>query len=639
MSEMANVESAKWDITRVSNTIAFILAIGVGIMHICQTGGIFTMSSVTLRVTHLMVMITIALLAEKKNKKVKNNLYNWAVRITLALVNIACSLYALIVVWPNAIKTGGSTSSFDALVGLVMVVMLLLVCRRYVAPVLTVVAGLFVLYPFVGRYLPGVLAGRNFSFSRVFNTMFSQTNGIYGIPIGVSATYIIMFSIFGAFLSRFGAADFIFDFSLALTRGVPGAIAKTAVVSSLLVGTITGSPAGNVAITGSITIPLMKSRGYEWHKAGAFEAIASTGGPIMPPVMGSAAFLMAEITGIRYAQIAKAALLPALLYFLSAFFIAHFDSLKNKVDCTYTPGEDEKSIWHILMKGWYFLAPIVALVALLINGYSPLKCAYYSGILQIVVYVIHTRRVDKDLFVRIVEGIREGAISASTTAIACGTSGLIVGVLAMTGLGSRVASLIIRISGGNLLLALMLIMLTAIVLGMGMPTSPAYLVLATVAAPAMVEMGLPLLASHMFVLFFACISAITPPVALASYVAANIAEADLNKVGWTAFRWGIVSFILPYMFVLNTSLLLEGPLLKTLQVFVMAIAGVFCVAIANVGYLKVNLPLWQRLVIFAAGIMMIDPRTLTDVVGLTLAAIVCLINFRQFKIGKMEAGV
>lgn len=630
------IAKGKWDIVRVCNVIAYFLAICTGIMHIFQTGGIITMSSVTLRVTHLMMMITIVLLAEKKNTKVKNNRYNWLVRFGLALVNIACSSYALFVIWPKVIKTGGSTDQIDAVIGLIMVIMLLLVCRRYVAPALTVVAGLFVLYPFVGQWLPGILHGRSFSFARVFNTIFSQTNGIYGIPMGVSATYIVMFSIFGAFLSRFGATDFIFDFSMAVTRGVPGAIAKTAVVSSLMVGTITGSPAGNVAITGSITIPLMKSRGYAWHKAGAFEAIASTGGPIMPPIMGSAAFLMAEITGIRYIQIAKAALLPALLYFLSVFFIAHFDCLKTKIDCTYTPDENEKSIWQILAKGWYFAVPVIMLIVLLVVGYSPLKCAYYSGILQIVVYILHTRRIDKALLIRIVEAIREGVISASATAVACGTAGLIVGILTMTGLGSRVATLIITISGGNLLLALLLVMLTAIVLGMGMPTSPSYLVLATVAAPAMAEMGLPLLASHMFVLFFACISAITPPVALASYVAANIAEANLNKVGWTAFRWGIVSFILPFMFVLDTALLLDGPVLHVLQVLAMSVVGVLCISVANVGYFKTNLPMWQRFLLFGAGVLMIDTTIVTDAIGLTVTAFVVFLNIRRAKSNSLE---
>lgn len=597
--------------------IALVLAFFMGSLHIVNTSGLITLSSTDLRLIHLMGMMALVYLSPKKNKDSSNT--KIIIRFVLLIVEVACSLYALFVIWPVMIKTGGSTSTVDAIVGLLMVIVLLETCRRYMAPALSIVALIFLLYPFVCNYLPGVLHGRTYSFTRVLTAMFASTNGIYGIPLGVSSTYIVMFGMFGAFLQNFGASDFLFNFAAAATRGLVGATAKTSIVSSMLIGMITGSPAGNVAITGSITIPMMKNKGYDKVKAAAYESVASTGGAIMPPVMGSAAFLMAEITGTPYVEIAKAAFLPATLYFLSIYLVSHYDCKRYNIDCVYIPSPDDKSTWQIVKEGWFFSTPIVAMILLLLVGYSPLKSALYSGIALVIMYIIHTMRLDKGLIRKIIETIQMGATNTCTMAITCATAGIIIGILSMTGLGSRFSILIVEISRGNLLLTLFLVMITGLILGMGLPTSASYLVLSTVAVPALLELGLPVIGSHLFVLFFACISAITPPVALASYTAAGIADADLNDVGITAFRFGIVSFILPFIFVSSPALLFDGQWYEIIQVAVMAIFGVTCLSMANVGFSRILLKVWERIALFVAGLLMIETSILTDIIGLVIA--------------------
>lgn len=627
---MENLEQKKKKFSITPDVIIGVVALLTGLMHLLNTAGVITMSSVTLRVVHLAAMISILLVSSSKNGKYKKP-YDIVVRCVLLVVVLFCAGYALLVTWPKMVSSGGSASFNDAVVGIIMVVAMLVICRRYLATSLAIVAVVFLIYPFVCDLLPGFLQGRTYSFTRTFNMLFSSTNGLYGIPLGVSSTYIVIFCIFGAFLSSFGVSDFMFKLSAAITRGMVGATAKTAVVFSLLIGMITGSPAGNVAITGSITIPLMKSRGYLKEKAAAFESVASTGGPLMPPVMGSAAFLMAELTGIRYASIMKAALLPALLYFMSIMFVAHFDCKKNNVDCKHEPSPDDQTVWQVIKEGWYNALPLVLLIVLLVVGFSPLKSAFFSIVSLLVLYIVKTRKINGKLFLDISKAIQKGVTDASTMAVACATSGIIVGVMTMTGLGSRLSTLIVSISQGNVMAALALVMVTAIVLGMGLPTSPAYLVLATVAVPALMDMQLPQLASHLFVFFFAAISAITPPVALASYVAAGIADADLNKVGFIAFRWGIAAFILPFMFIQSPALMLDGTVLEVVRVVVMGLLGVFTLGVSLVGFFKANMPMWQRILLFIFGVLLIDTGLITDIVGIIGAAAICFVNFRKYK--------
>ena len=502
-----------------------------------------------------------------------------------------------------------------------------------VGAVLSVICVVFLIYPFICTYLPGILMGRGYTFKRVFTFLFITSDGLYGIPISVSAQYIIMFCIYGAFLSEFGAAKFLFEFSSVVTKKLSAATAKTSIVFAALVGMISGSAAGNVAISGTLTIPMMKQRGYDTDKAGAISAVAATGGQIMPPVMGAAAFIMAEMTGYPYLRIMEAAIIPAVLYYLSLTFVVHYEAKKDNID---QAGSGEyRYMKDILREGWYNLVPVILLVVMLLIGYSPIKSAYYSAISLILVYIV-AKIIRKEPFVKdtvnkIIHAIVSGSKDTSTMAVACAASGIIVGILSLSGLGSKLSTLIVTISGGKVFVALFLTMIVSIILGMGLPTTAAYLVLASVVVPALTKMGLPLLTAHMFVFFFGCISTITPPVALASYVAAGIAGGTLNRVGWLAVKYGLVSFVLPYMFVYGPSLLMEGAFSAILLTIVASVVGVFGIALGIVGYFRTTVKPVERVIFIIAGFFMVLEGLVTDVIGLAGIAAMAAINVIRAK--------
>ena len=615
----------KGKITRMISGTAAVLGFSIGLFHLLNVAGILTLSAMNLRVIHLMVMLVIVFLLFPKKQKV--TAVGLPVKLIGVVLSIWTSVYAMLR-WEEIIESGGLTNQTDTIMGIIMVVLVLEATRRSIGIVLSIVAAVFLVYPFVGSYLPGLLQTKTYGIERVFNWLFITTQGIYGIPISVSASYIILFCIYGAFLNEFGAGDFFFKLSTSLTSNLRAATAKTAIVFSTLVGMISGSAAGNVAVTGSITIPMMIKNGYRPEVAGAVEAIASTGGQIMPPIMGAAAFIMSEIIGVPYSNIMKAAIIPALLYFLTIYIIVHLQALKGNIDFS-EGGSDKISTLEVLKEGWFFIIPIATLIFLLFYGYSPFKGAYYSILSLLVVYVITKRDLSMEFFKRILRAIKEGAYDALSIALACAAAGIIVGILTLTGVGSKMATLIIDLSQGSILVALILTMITSLVLGMGLPTTAAYLILASVVAPALVKMGLPVLGAHMFVFFYGCISTITPPVALASYVAAGLAGANANKVGWIAFKFGTVSFILPFMFVFGPSLLMEGTFLEIIWTIAVSIAGVFAVAASVVGYLKGVLSPPYRVLLLTSGILLINEGLVTDMIGLSILAFVYLILSRR----------
>ena len=604
--------------------ISSFIAIMVSIFHLLNVSGILTMSSMTIRVVHLTAMIMILYLKEEKGGKERKEIHNFY-RILVSLLILICSVY-LLNRWESIVSSGGATNKTDVIVGILTIVLVLDATRKSAGPALSVITLVFLAYPFVGKYLPGVLKARSYTVSRIFSFLYTTTEGIYGIPISVSATYIILFCIYGAFLSEFGAGEFLFKLSSVLTKRFVAATAKTSIIFSALIGMISGSAAGNVAITGSLTIPMMIKSGYKKEQAAAVSAVSATGGQIMPPIMGAAAFMMAELIGEPYSEVMKVAILPAILYFLSIFIIVHLEAKKQDIDME--SEENEMTFVSILKEGWFYILPIVALIIMMIMGYSPFKAALVSIISLLVVYfisqVLKGETSIKEFGMKTLEALKQGAFDTSSIAIACAAAGIIAGILSITGLGSKLATLIIQISGGNLLIALVLTMFVSLILGMGLPTTAAYLVLASVVAPALVKLGLSLISAHMFVFFFGCISTITPPVALASYVAAGIADSDLNKVGWTAFKYGLVSFILPYMFVFGPGLLMIGSPLVILQTFVMAVIGVFCIAVSLTGFMNVELNKFQRAIMFIAGLLTIYQGLLTDIIGLVMLLIVYL---------------
>jgi TRAP transporter 4TM/12TM fusion protein len=518
----------------------------------------------------------------------------------------------------------------DAYVGIVILLLVLEAARRSVGLILALICLVFFTYPFFSPYLPGVFHSRGYSLMRMSEFLTTTSQGIYGIPIGVSATYIVLFTIYGSFLSEFGAGDFFFKLSNRLTRGMRAAGAKTAVIFSTLLGMISGSAAGNVAVTGTLTIPMMKREGYKPHQAGAIEAVVSTGGQIMPPVMGAAAFIMAEIVGTPYANVMRAGLIPALLFFVSVFFVVHLQAAKSGIAPIERPADDDdESIWLILLKGGQFIIPFVTLIALMVNGYSPFKASFVSILLLLACHVVWTRKIDGQFFVKSARAISNGAKSVVPIAAACAAAGIIAGTLGITGLGSKISGLIVATSGGIPLIALVLTMLVAIILGMGLPTTAAYLILATVVAPALAKMGVPLLTAHMFVFFYGCVSTITPPVALASYVAAGIAGANINQVGWTAFFYGITCYILPFMFFFGPGLMLDGAWGPVALAVVSGFIGVSGIAFAVIGQARTRLALWQRAIAALAGLLLLHQGVLTDAAGLVLLVAILLTQPRR----------
>lgn len=591
-----------------------ILAFLVGAFHLINVSGLVSLSTTEIRIFHLLMMLTMLFLTRPALRRLKGTTADKISSCVLVGVSVTSGIY-LLSRWQDIAMSGGETEPLDAWVGLAILALVLEGTRRSVGTMLAVICLIFFTYPFYSAYLPGVLEGRGYSLVRMSEFLTTTSQGVYGIPIGVSATYIIMFSIFGAFLSEFGAGDFFFKLASRLTNNMIAAGAKTAVIFSTLLGMISGSAAGNVAVTGTLTIPMMKREGYKGHQAAAIEAVVSTGGQLMPPVMGAAAFIMAEILGTPYSNIMQAGLIPAFLFFATLFFVVHLQASKAELKPLVRLDDDGESIWMVLLKGGQFILPFTILITMMLNGFSPLKASFISILVLLGAHVVWTRRLKLELITRSARAIASGARSVIPIAVACAAAGIIAGTLSITGLGSKISGLIITASGGVVFFALLLTMVTAIILGMGLPTTAAYLILATVVAPALADIGVPLLTAHMFIFFYGCVSTITPPVALASYVAAGIANADISKVGWTAFFYGITSYMLPFMFVYGPALLAEGAWNVIALAVISGLAGTYCIATCVVGYLKGVLPAWQRAIMAVAGIALLFQGIYTDVLG------------------------
>lgn len=618
---------------RLLTHLVFYIALATGIFHLLNVSGVLVLSTQTVRILHLGAMLLILLLqmAQFGGKKANSDKFRKhspgrmafarVAYIAIGILAVVLSLY-LVLRWKSITMNAGVTTQMDTVAGFIVILLIVMVTFINISIPMAIVVMLFLVYPIVGRYLPGLLHSRAYSVKTVSNFLFASGQGIYGIPIGVSSTYIVTFSIFGAFLNSFGTGDFFFKISQALTKGLVAAAAKTSVIFSALVGMISGSAAGNVAISGTFTIPMMKKEGYRAHEAGAIEAVVSTGGQIMPPIMGAAAFLMAEIIGIEYRLVMKAAVIPALIYFAAIFAVVHFQAkrdgrlaLKGDTDLSLTVG-------GILRESWYHIFSLGILIYLLISGFSPFKAAFVSILVSLGVSVLNNiirKTLSFDFIVKVGKAISAGILSIVPIAVACAAAGIISGILSMTGLGSKLSTLIVHISGGIPLVALFFTMIVSVIIGMGLPTTAAYLVLASVVAPALSRMGIPILTAHMFVFYFGCISTITPPVALASFVAAGIADAPVEKVSWTAFRYGLTSYLLPYMFVYGSSLMLaEENLVVLLISLATAFAGSVVLAMGIVGFMRTSLGIIPRFVLVGAGILLMLQGFYTDIIGVII---------------------
>ena len=455
---------------------------------------------------------------------------------------------------------------------------------------------------------------------------------MFGIPIAVSATFVIVFIIFGAFLDKLGAGDLFIKLALALTGRCRGGPALTSVVASGLMGSISGSSVSNVVTTGTFTIPLMKRTGYSALFAGAVEAVASTGGQIMPPVMGAGAFVMAELLGISYAQVAMAAAIPALLYFLSVGLMVYFEARRRKLPVL---GEDElPRAKDTLRKGFHLLLPLVVLIYLLVvRQLSPMLSGFYAICTLVVTaslfILIRERRLPwREIF----SALEQGSITAVPVAMACASAGIVIGVVSLTGIGVRFTQMVMHLSGNVLWLAGLLTMIACIILGMGLPTTAAYIITAILGVPALVAMGVVPIAAHMFIFYFAIISFITPPVAISAYAASGIADTNAMKTGFLSFKLGLAGFIVPFLFLYSPSILLQGSLGHIIADSFTAILGVTALAGSLMGWLFMDLSPLLRLVLLASAIALIVPNVLVGAAGaVPLVVILVVTRMRKLK--------
>ncbi|WP_130909404.1 TRAP transporter permease [Pseudomonas mucidolens] len=580
----------------------------------------------------------------------------------LSLAAIATAAYQ----WffeADLIQRSGDLTLEDMVIGLILIVLVFEAARRVMGIALPVICGLFLAYGLLGEYLPGELAHRGYGLDQIVNQLSFGTEGLYGTPTYVSATYIFLFILFGAFLEQAGMIKLFTDFAMGLFGHKLGGPAKVSVVSSALTGTITGSGIANVVTTGQFTIPLMKRFGYKAAFAGGVEATASMGSQIMPPVMGAVAFIMAETINVPFVEIAKAALIPAILYFGSVFWMVHLEAKRSNLKGL--PKDQCPSAWGAVKESWYLLIPLLVLVYLLFSGRTPLfsgmvglaltaivilgsaiilrvssfalRCAFWValgilcvGFFQLGIGVIFAVIATLVLICWFIKGGREtldiclhalveGARHAVPVGIACALVGVIIGVVSLTGIASTFAGYILAIGRDNLLLSLILTMITCLVLGMGIPTIPNYIITSSIAAPALLELGVPLIVSHMFVFYFGILADLTPPVALACFAAAPIARETGFKISLWAVRIALAGFVIPFMTVYNPALMMQGDnYWMTAYMLVKTTLAIGLWGMACTGYLQQKMPIWERFLCFAAGALLVVAPPITDEIGFML---------------------
>ncbi len=494
-------------------------------------------------------------------------------------------------------------------VAMIGTALILELTRRVAGMALVVIAGIFILYAFIGPFLPGFLYHDGYAIERFFTYIYTD-NGILGPTTAVSSTYIILFIAFAAFLQVSKVGDYFVNFAFAVAGRTRGGPAKVAIFGSGLMGMINGTSAGNVVATGSLTIPLMKKVGYQPKFAASVEAAASTGGQIMPPIMGAGAFIMAEVTGIAYTDIAIAAIIPAVLYFAAVFFMVDFEAAKTGMRGM---RDDELPVLREMVKQAFLFIPIIILIGALFMGYSVIRAGTLAMASAVVVSWLSPHKMGLGAIIRAFDRSAQMAIQIIAV---CAAAGIIVGVISLTGVGARFSSLLLAVAETSQPLALFFTMCLSIILGMGMPTTAAYAVAAAVVAPGLIQLGVQPLVAHFFIFYFAVVSSITPPVALASYAGAAIAGSNPMSTSLTSFKLGLAAFIVPFMFFYSPALLMEGPMLLIAQVFVTASVGIFMLSAAVQGWFFGRINLLLRAVLLAAALMMIEGQWLTDIIGI-----------------------
>lgn len=595
--------------------------------------GVF--ESIMQRSAHLAFALALTFAVYKPTKKVmKSEKIPWYDWIFIAL---SLGVYSYFVINSQSISSRMSyiedLSIFQISIGIIAGLLLIEATRRVVGNALLIIILVCLIYGIWGHLAPGVLSHREFTIMWIVDHLFYTVTGVFSTPLGVSATFIFLFILFGKFLEVSGAGQFFINLSVAGMGKYRGGPAKTAIVASSILGTISGSAVANTVTTGAFTIPLMKKTGYKKEFAGAVEAVSSTGGQIMPPIMGASAFIIASYLGIPYMDVALAAAIPALLFYLCLYF--QVDLRAKRLGLVGLKKSELPNFWAVMKSGFLFFVPLIVIVYMLVSGFSPMRAGLFSiGATILVAAVMKSTRLS---FGTIFRALDLGAKAAIETAVACAAAGIIIGIIGLTGIGLKFSSIIIELSGGILIVTLIFTMITSIILGMGLPTVAAYIVQVPLTIPALIELGVAPLAAHMFIFYFAILSAITPPVALAAFAAAGISGAEPMKTGIVSMKLGLAAFIVPFMFVYGESLLLIGDAQTIILAVITASVGIWGIACAVEGWLLRHAYWYERVILFAGSLLMIIPGIWSDVIGISILASIVILQKVTLKQAEKES--
>ncbi|MDW8045507.1 MAG: TRAP transporter permease [Nitrososphaerota archaeon] len=595
-----------------------IIAIILSIFHL-YTAGFGVLEPLLQRSIHLMFIMPLAYLLFPKFRKTASVKGESIINLLFVILSVVVTSYIILdyARISRRILYVSPLTTLDWVFAILALFLVLEATRRAVGIPMVVLALLALFYSYFGNYIPAPFGHSGVSPSVIIDHLYLATEGIFGMTTGISATYVALFVLFGSILQMTGAGQFFIDLASSLTGRTRGGPAKLAVLASALFGTITGSSVANVYGTGVFTIPMMKKIGYKPHFAGAVEAVASTGGQIMPPIMGAAAFVMADIIGIPYAIIALCAFPAAFFYFFTVGLMVHLEAVKTGLKGL--PREQIPSVKKTLKMGGHFLIPLSILIILLAMGYTPFLAAFWATIATFGLAFI--RKSPKKAISDIIYAFESAACNVVSVALALATAGIVVGVITMTGLGVTFASMIIRVSGGIYALTVTLVMISNIILGMGLPSTAAYIIVAILGAPALMEFGVPKLAAHMFVFYFAMLAAVTPPVALASFAGANIAQADINKTCLTAIKLGAPAYLAAFMFLISPEILLIGSSVEIAKALLTMFIGGVALAMGLQGYIIRHTSIVERFLLLISVPFLIQRELITSLIGVLFISI------------------
>ncbi|MCM3760332.1 TRAP transporter permease [Alkalihalobacillus oceani] len=616
---------------KVIKIIVFLITVSASIYHV-YFGLTGVLEAFKMRGLHLAFLLPVSFLIYPLIKG-KSSISTLIIDIMLFIVSFISILYLTVLDYERIINRMiyvDRLTSLDLLFGVILIVSILEATRRIVGNSMVIIAFIAIVYALFGNLLSGPFSHTGVSFERLIEQLAFTTEGIFGIPLAASATYIFLFVLFGVFLEKSGVGQFFIDFSYAAAGHYKGGPAKVSVIASALMGSIAGSSTANVTSTGAYTIPLMKRVGYKPAFAGGIEAAASTGGQILPPVMGAAAFILAEFVGIPFTSVIIAAVVPAILYFVGIWFSVHFQAVKMGLKGL---PKEEMPKWRYVLKHIHLSLPIIVIVAALFYGYTPYLAALVAIASTIIVSLL--RKSTRMSWRQIIMTLSAGAKSMIMIGVTCAAAGIIIGVFSLTGLGITFTSTVVGFAQGNLILVLIMVMLASIILGMGLPTSAAYIMVAAIAVPILVDLGINVLAAHLFALYFGVFSGITPPVAISSYAAAGIAGAKPMMTSLIAFKIAIPAFLIPYIFVFHNELLLQGEWLAIGVTIVTAVIGIMFLSVSLSGAFLKEINMIERLALLVVSISIISTNNF--IILFCNAMIVAFITWRQVISMKNEA--